>query len=96
MTLEGNAAAGARVVYGYYTWATKSIEGLSKEDRWVLLNNHGHAWVEIPGNIVYDGVYKRFYSKPDYYRVVQVEKDSEYTKAEINKLVIENNYIGRY
>jgi len=30
----------------------------------------GHAWVELPSGIIFDGVYQRFYRKDDYYGVM--------------------------
>lgn len=32
-----------------------------------LLDFGGHAWVELPGEIVFDGVFQRFYSRDAYY-----------------------------
>jgi hypothetical protein len=28
-----------------------------------------HAWVELPGNVLFDGVLQRFYDKSEYYRI---------------------------
>lgn len=32
-------------------------------------NGGGHAWVELPGEVIFDGVYQRFCAKRSYYRV---------------------------
>ena len=42
-----------RLVYVYGLW-TKS--------------QHEHAWIEIDGNVVYDGVLNRYYQKDGYYK----------------------------
>lgn len=47
------------------------------------LDNHcGHAWVELPGDIVFDGVLQRFYLKDAYYKYYEIIKLNEYTVDE--------------
>ncbi len=39
-----------------------------------------HAWVELPGDVVFDGVQHEFYDRHDYYRVLQAQKGVAYTR----------------
>ena len=52
----------------------------------------GHAWVEI-GNVLFDGVYQRFYDKDLYYKERELTKSFEYTKLQAVNLV---RYLGHY
>lgn len=54
----------------------------------------GHAWVELPGNIVFDGVVKRFYDKAGYYKVMDVSKDEEYSPKEAAELMLRYKHWG--
>jgi hypothetical protein len=56
--------------------------------------NIPHAWVELPEDIVFDGVQQRFYQKRGYYEVYRAEKIVEYTPEEAAKTMLEFNYIG--
>ena len=38
-----------------------------------------HAWVELPNNIVFDGVLQRFYAQDRYYSTTWARKEAEYT-----------------
>ncbi|WP_163583419.1 hypothetical protein [Gracilibacillus saliphilus] len=54
----------------------KLVHGLYKPKD---INNHcGHAWVELPKNIIFDGVLQRFYHKDGYYSYYQAIKQNEY------------------
>lgn len=46
-----------------------------------------HAWVELPGDIIFDGVLQRFYRKVDYYNYYHAVKVYEYTCDEAVKKV---------
>jgi hypothetical protein len=41
-----------------------------------------HAWVEIPGGVVYDGVLDRFYQAEAYYLAMKAEPLAKYTAKE--------------
>ncbi len=41
-----------------------------------------HSWVELPGNIIFDGVMQRFYDKNGYYSHYNCIKEAEYTVKE--------------
>ena len=67
---------GIRLVHGHY--------------RPPLLDNHcGHAWVEFPEDIVFDGVLQRFYRKDDYYKYYEIIKHDEYTVDEMCRVGLE-------
>ena len=54
----------------------------------------GHAWVELPGNIVFDGVMQRFYAKEDYYKTLKITKLAEYSPVKAAKLILERRHFG--
>jgi hypothetical protein len=55
-----------------------------------FINNHsGHAWVELPNEIVFDGVLQRFYKKEGYYNFYQITKQVEYDSKEMRKAGLE-------
>ena len=54
----------------------------------------GHAWIELPGEIVFDGVMQRFYSKDGYYRELEAEKIMEYSVIEVCQNVSKYQYHG--
>ena len=41
-----------------------------------------HAWVELPGGLVFDGVRQRFYDRAGYYRVLGATAEAVYRPAE--------------
>ena len=41
-----------------------------------------HAWVELPGGLVFDGVRQRFYDRAGYYRVLRRTAEAIYRPAE--------------
>lgn len=59
----------------------KLVHGLYKPS--FIKNHSGHAWVELPGEIVFDGVLQRFYSKDGYYNFYQIVKQKEYNHKEM-------------
>jgi hypothetical protein len=46
----------------------------------------GHGWVEIGENILFEGVYQRFYDKEKYYAARGLVKHFEYTIEELREL----------
>lgn len=64
----------------------------------LLLNNSipiSHAWVEI-GDILFDGVYQRFYDKELYYKELGLVKDFEYTEQQTYKFALETGHYGSW
>ena len=53
-----------------------------------------HAWVELPGGIVFDGVYQRFFVGAAYYVAMNCIAEVSYTPEEAARLVIEAGHIG--
>lgn len=53
-----------------------------------------HAWVELPGDIVFDGVLQRFYRKMDYYKYYNAIKVYEYAYDEAIKKALDDNTYG--
>lgn len=45
-----------------------------------------HAWVELPGSVVFDGVQHEFYDRDDYYRVLHAQKELTYTRFQSKPL----------
>ncbi|KON67382.1 hypothetical protein AKG34_21425 [Peribacillus butanolivorans] len=55
------------------------------------INNHcGHGWVELPNDIVFDGVLQRFYEKEGYYQYYEIIKQVEYQPSEIHQIGFKN------
>lgn len=61
---------GIKLVHGFYS--IKEYTGF-------------HAWVELPGNIIFDGVLQRFYEKEGYYSYYKIIKIAEYSSQEMQK-----------
>ncbi len=53
-----------------------------------------HAWVEIPGGIVFDGVLQRFYDKKGYYKTLMAIKEVEYTSRDAIEMFCNYNHYG--
>ena len=52
-----------------------------------------HAWVELPNNIVFDGVLQRFYAQDRYYSTTSARKEAEYTwEAATSKYMISGGH----
>ena len=45
----------------------------------------GHAWVELPGGLVFDGVRQQFYGRGGYRRVTQATAEATYTLDDMVK-----------
>jgi len=52
-----------------------------------------HAWVEI-GNVLFDGVYQRFYDKDAYYTELGLVKQLEFTRDQALEIATETNWSG--
>lgn len=62
----------------------KLVHGLYKPS---FVDIHsGHAWIELPGEIIFDGVLQRFYEKKGYYTFYGIIKQVEYEPKEIRKI----------
>ena len=73
--LDKGEVAGVRLVHGLY--------------RPFTLDQHcGHAWVELPDKIVFDGVLQRFYQKESYYNYYEIIKEVEYKPSEMYSISI--------
>lgn len=55
------------------------------------LSTYGHAWVEIEGNIIFDGVLQRFYDKEGYYKQRGARKEAEYSYLDAYENLIKFN-----
>ncbi len=53
-----------------------------------------HAWAELPGNIVFDGIVQRFYDKTDYYQKMHAVKEREYTSQDAMKMMLKKGTYG--
>ena len=54
----------------------------------------GHAWVELPGDIVFDGVTQRFYDGQQYRDVRKAERCKEYQPSEARYIGFQNGNYG--
>jgi hypothetical protein len=55
---------------------------------------YGHAWVELPGEVVFDGVMQRFYDKAGYYQAKRCTDTHRYTLEEACELFLKHNHYG--
>lgn len=55
-----------------------------------------HAWVEMPGDLVFDGVVQMFCSREGYYRCMGVDTSQvwRYTPSEVERLSMETLHTG--
>jgi hypothetical protein len=53
-----------------------------------------HAWVELPGDIVFDGVVQTFFARGSYYRVMAAVALDDYSARETTRLVAEHGHPG--
>jgi len=68
------------------------VHGLYKPPK---LNRYaGHAWIEINGNVIFDGVLQRFYKKTDYIKYYEAIEEMRYTKKEMFSTGLKNG--GHY
>jgi hypothetical protein len=86
MSLDKAVAEKTVFIRGYYKELARA-----EDDRDTMLTA-GHSWVELPGEIVFDGVLKRFYEAKEYYTIKNVNKYKEYSRKEINDLYLRVNF----
>ena len=55
---------------------------------------NAHAWVEIPGDIVFDSNLQRFYKKVDYYKIFRITKLYQFTAIEVCEKMAETKSYG--
>ena len=53
-----------------------------------------HAWVELPGNVVFDGVVQAFFVRESYYAVMAAVPLDRYTGAETRRLLTAHGHPG--
>jgi hypothetical protein len=53
-----------------------------------------HAWVELPGAVVFDGVVQAFFSRASYYAVMGAQPVVTYTGPETQRLADSSGYSG--
>jgi len=53
-----------------------------------------HAWVELPGDVVFDGVVQAFFTRASYYAVMGAVPMDSYTGSEARRLVAEHGHPG--
>lgn len=53
-----------------------------------------HAWVELPGGVVFDGVVQTFFRRVSYYRVMAAVALDAYCGPEATRLVAEHGHPG--
>jgi|SRR5579859_4301880 len=73
--------AGARLVHGVIAHAPHFVP-------------MPHAWVELPGDIVFDGVVQTFFTRASYYAVMGAQPLSTYSGAEAQRLTETSGYSG--
>lgn len=54
----------------------------------------GHAWVELPGDIVFDGVLQKFYRKDGYYKAREAKPTLTFPKEEAMFVMIQHRHFG--
>jgi hypothetical protein len=53
-----------------------------------------HAWVELPGEVVFDGVVQAFFTRESYYAVMAALPMDNYTGSETRRLVAAHGHPG--
>ena len=53
-----------------------------------------HAWVELPGNVVFDGVVQAFFTRDSYYAVMSAQPLDVYSGLETQRLADSSGYSG--
>lgn len=56
----------------------------------------GHAWVELPGNVVFDGTVQRYFDKGDYYRTLDAREERRYTPEQARKMMVKYRHFGAW
>jgi hypothetical protein len=53
-----------------------------------------HAWVELPGHVVFDGVVQTFFTRASYYSVMAAVALDAYSAPETTRLLAEHAHPG--
>jgi hypothetical protein len=53
-----------------------------------------HAWVELPGNVVFDGVVQRFFSRASYYAVMSALPLDVYSASAARRMIAAHGHPG--
>jgi hypothetical protein len=53
-----------------------------------------HAWVELPGDVVFDGVVQTFFTRVSYYRVMAAVGLDAYSAFEMTRLIAKHRHPG--
>jgi hypothetical protein len=53
-----------------------------------------HAWVELPGDVVFDGVVQAFFTRTSYYAVMGAQPSETYSGPETRRLADSYGYSG--
>ena len=53
-----------------------------------------HAWIELPGDIVFDGTQTQFFDKSDYYKVTNAVPEYKYTFDKAREFMLNEGYFG--
>jgi len=53
-----------------------------------------HAWVELLGDVVFDGVVQAFFTRASYYAIMGVQPQKSYSGAETRQLMDSSGYSG--
>jgi hypothetical protein len=56
----------------------------------------GHAWVELPGDVVYDGVLQRFYRRKCYYAKRNAKRVQTFPKDSVVMKYLQKRYFGEW
>ena len=68
-----------------YRYAANHFETQALLVHGLYHDGKGHAWVEIPGGVVYDGVLNRFYQAEPYHLVKMTVPEAKYTPKEASE-----------
>jgi hypothetical protein len=91
-----------------YETATQFVSGLDSETKANTVVVHGslfdpqfhidipHAWVELPGGVVFDGVAQRFYDAETYRTALHPVEDQRYTVKEVARLIVATKMFGAW
>ncbi len=79
--LQHRGIHGARLVHGMVAHAPHFVP-------------MAHAWVELPGDVVFDGVVQAFFSRASYYAVMGALALATYSGAETQSLTETSGYAG--
>ena len=56
----------------------------------------GHAWIELPGELIFDGVLQRFYTREGYYNILKPDVKLRLTFTELNELALKHRCFALY